>query len=235
MLFTAHIVDTDPLKALRRTAPEAAQVPGLLSARVATSAPFTAGWMPKPQFGRAAMLACWQDESSADRFLGDHPVGQAFSAGWNAKLELFRAVGQFPGVPLEDISAVADANVAPTSGPSVALTIGTAYARTLLPFIRVTKNIDKQFLQAPGSIWGTAFVNLPKLMVASFTIWESPTAAEEFMRTSAHGASVRDHFDYQKDPTGHTFVTGGGFLGFRPVSVTGSLIGRNPIPTFALT
>lgn len=234
MLFTAHLVDTDPLQALRRRAPAASTVPGLLSARVAVSAPFTAGWTPQPQLGREAMLACWEDESSADRFFRDDPTGQVFAAGWTAKLELFRAVGLFPGLDMDQTAAEADANPAPTSGPSVALTIGTAFGKTLIPFARVSKNIDRQFLNAHGAIWGTAFLNLPKLMVASFTIWESPTAAEEFMRTSAHGAAVDDHFDFKKDPTGHSFVTGGGFLGFRPVSVTGTLGGRNPIPTFAL-
>ena len=54
------------------------------------------------------------------------------------------------------------------------------------------------------------------------------------MRTGAHGAAVKAHFDPKKDPTGHTFVTGGGFFGLRPISTNGSLGGRNPIAVDAI-
>ena len=37
-----------------------------------------------------------------------------------------------------------------------------------------------------------------------------------------------------KDPTGHTFVTGGGFFGLQPMSISGSLHGRIPIPADAI-
>ena len=43
MLFSAHISDTGPLKALRRKTPQPSDVPGLRSARTAICAPFTAG------------------------------------------------------------------------------------------------------------------------------------------------------------------------------------------------
>ena len=39
-------------------------------------------------------------------------------------------------------------------------------------------------------------------------------AALDYIRTGAHGAAVAAHYDPAKDPTGHTFVTGGGFFGW---------------------
>ena len=45
----------------------------------------------------------------------------------------------------------------------------------------------------------------------------------------AHGAAMRNHYNPQKDPTGHDFVDGGGFLGFRPLSMTGSVSGANAV------
>ncbi len=55
------------------------------------------------------------------------------------------------------------------------------------------------------------------------------------MKSGAHGAAVDAHYDPAKDRTGHTFVTGGGFFGFRPLSTNGSLEGRNPLAEDLLT
>ena len=49
------------------------------------------------------------------------------------------------------------------------------------------------------------------------------------LKSGAHGESIRNHYDPGKDPTGHAFVTGGGFLGFRPLSIHGSVSGRNAV------
>ena len=40
---------------------------------------------------------------------------------------------------------------------------------------------------------------------------------------------MRNHYHPAKDPTGHDFVTGGGFLGFRPLSIHGSVSGANAV------
>lgn len=174
------------------------------------------------------MVACWKDDASLDGFLADHPTGQAFSAGWGARLELFRAVGVWPGLD-DDLVAAAGQTPAPTAGPTIAVTIGTFYARKLVPFLRVNSSLEEQFLKAPNAMWGSGMTNLPQRLIGTFTIWDQPTAAEQYMRRGAHRAAVKAHFDPQKDPTGHTFVTGGGFFGFRPLTTYGSLDGRNPL------
>lgn len=230
MLFTAHVANTGPLKALRRRTPRPAKVPGLRSARTATCAPFTPGFFPHPQLGREAMVACWEDEASLDRFLTDHPTGQMFASGWGARMELFRAVGVWPGLD-EDMVAAADATPAPATGPTIAITIGTFYARKLASFLRVNASLEEQFLEAPNALWGTGMTNLPQRLIGTLTIWDNPTAAENYMRNGAHSAAVKAHYDPTKDPTGHTFVTGGGFFGFRPISVNGTLEGKNPMPS----
>ena len=233
MLFSTHISDTGPLKALRRKTPDPSDVSGLRSARTAICAPFTAGMLPKPQLGREALLACWEDEDSLDRFLADHPTGRVFADGLEVRMELFRAVGVWPGTD-DDMAEACRCIATPTDGPTVAITIGTAYLKTIVPFARVNKGLERQFLQTPGAIWGTALTNLPQRLVATLTIWENAAAAVSYMRTGAHGEAVKAHFDPKKDPTGHSFVTGGGFFGLRPVSTRGSLHGRNPIAADAI-
>ena len=234
MLFSAHVADTSALKALVRRTPAPSDVPGLRSARTATCAPFTPGLLPRPQFKREAMLACWEDEQSLDRFLADHRTGQAFADGWHVRMALFRAAGVWPGVD-DDMVAASRETPTPKEGPTVAITIGTAYVRKVIPFTRVNSGLEDQFLDTPSGLWGTLMTNLPQRLVASLTIWESAAAAMNYVYTGAHGAAVKAHYDPKKDPTGHTFVTGGGFFGFRPLSVSGSLGAKNPIPENLLT
>jgi hypothetical protein len=175
------------------------------------------------------MVACWEEEDALDRFLRDHPTGQVFADGWHVRMELMRAVGVWPGVH-DDLAATAGAEKVTNEGPSVAVTIGTAYLKTIVPFLRVNRGLEDQFLDTPTGLWGTAFTNLPQRLVGTLTVWESPDAATRYMRSRAHGAAVAAHYDPAKDPTGHTFVTGGGFFGFRPLSVHGVLDGTNPVP-----
>ena len=144
-------------------------------------------------------------------------------------MELVRAVGVWPGLDHDMVAEAGDAARGMT-GPSVAITIGTAYLRTVVPFLKVNSGLEDQFLDTPGGIWGTLLTNLPQRLVATLTIWEDSKAALDYMRSGAHGQAIRDHYDPAKDPTGHTFVTGGGFFGFRPLATSGSVAGRNPLP-----
>lgn len=233
MLFTAHFFDTSPLTAARRAEPAAGETPGLLAANTAVCAPFTHG-LPKPQLGREAMLACWENDEAIDRFLNDDPFGQIAATGWHARLELVRAVGIFPGLPDVDLSVVAGHKERSMVGPSVAFTLGTAYLKTAPQFLKVNKGLERQFLETSDTIWGTAMTNLRTRFVATLTFWESLDAATNYMKTGAHGAAIRDHYDPEKDPTGHAFVTGGGFLGFRPLSMSGSVGGRNAVSSSLL-
>lgn len=228
MFFSAHLVTTSPLAALRRKTPQAATTPGLLSARNGVCTPFTRGVMPRPQLGREAMVACWDTEEALDRFLSDDPAGKVMADGWCARLELVRSVGVWPGID-GSMKHEAGDKAQTMTGPSIALTIGTAYLKTAVSFLRVNSGLEDQFLDTPSGLWGTALANVPQRLVATLTIWEDLDAASDYMKTGAHGAAVKEHYDPRKDPTGHTFTTGGGFFGFKPLSVTGSVTGTNPL------
>ena len=228
VIFSAHVATSSTVESLRRKAPAPRQVPGLLSARTAPAALANKKPYPSPQLSRECMVACWEDERSIDRFLQDHPTGRVLASGWTAKMQLIRAVGVWPGLD-GDLAAEAGDRAKGYTGPTVAVTIGTAYLRTLLGFVRVNNGLEAQFLDAPGAIWGTLMTNLGQRLVATLTIWENSKAAADYVRHGAHGRAVAEHFDPVRDPTGHTFVTGGGFFGFRPFEVTGGVGGRNPL------
>ena len=151
------------------------------------------------------------------------------AARWHVRMELVRAVGVWPGVS-DDLAEAADTKVQGMTGPSVAITIGTAYLRKVTPFLRVSSRLEDQFLDTPREVWGTAITNLPQRLVVTLTIWESADDDAHYMKSGAHGSAVKTHFDHVKDPTGNTFVSSGGFFGFRPLSTSGSVGGKNALP-----
>lgn len=228
MIFSAHLFDSSPLAAMKRKAPTAEETPGLRSARTAICAPFSNSMIPSVQLGRESMIACWDDESSLERFLEDTPTGREMAQGWHVRLELVRAMGMFPGLD-DDLNEVAGDKADAMSGPSFAITMGTAYIKTIPTFYRVNKGLERQFLATPSGLWGTAMSNLRTRFVATLTAWESLDAATDYVKAGAHAEAVRNHFDPAKDRTGHTFVTGGGFLGFRPLSMHGQVAGKNAV------
>ncbi|MEP6624397.1 MAG: hypothetical protein ABJC79_08135 [Acidimicrobiia bacterium] len=144
-------------------------------------------------------------------------------------MELIRAAGVWPGID-DNMVELAGNKAKDMTGPSIAITIGTAYLRTVIPLVRVNSGLEDQFLATPAGLWGTQLTNLPQRLVATMTIWRSADAALDYIRSGAHGAAVAAHYDPAKDPTGHTFVTGGGFFGFRPLGTFGSVEGKNPLP-----
>lgn len=228
MFFSAHLFDSSPLAAMRRRAPTSADTPGLLSARTAICAPFSNSMIPRAQLGRESMIACWDDETALDRFLEVNETGREVSSGWHVRLELVRALGVFPGLDV-DMDEVAGDKADDMTGPSFAITMGTAYVKTIPTFYRVNKGLERQFLATPNGLWGTAMSNLRTRFVATLTAWESLDAAMSYVKAGAHGEAMRNHFDPKKDRTGHTFVTGGGFFGFRPLSIHGQVTGKNAV------
>lgn len=228
MFFSAHLFDSSPLAAIKRRAPTPEDTPGLRSAQTAICAPFANSMRPSVQLGRESMIACWDDESSVDRFLEDNPTGREAAQGWHVRLELVRSLGVFPGLD-DNMSEIAGDKAQGMKGPSFAITMGTAYVKTIPTFYRVNKGLERQFLATPSGLWGTAMSNLRTRFVATLTAWESLDAATAYVKAGAHGEAVRNHFDPKKDLTGHTFVTGGGFFGFRPLSIHGEVTGKNAV------
>ena len=233
MLFSAHVYDSNPLKAMTRAAPTTPNAPGLLSARTAVCAPFSEAFFGTPQFGREAMLACWESEADLDKFLEQNPLGADAATGWHMRLELVRAMGVFPGLD-QDLNEIAGDKAATMTGPSVAVTCGTAYLTTATQFYKVNKGLERQFINTPEGRWGTAMTNLITRFVATLTVWDSLDAATDYVRTGAHGEAAKNHYDPKKDTTGHTFVTNGGFLGFRPLSMHGEVGGKNAVSSALL-
>jgi hypothetical protein len=90
--------------------------------------------------------------------------------GWHVRLELVRAMGMFPGLD-DDMTEIAGDKADALTGPTFAITMGTAYLKTIPSFYRVNKGLERQFLATPSARWGTAMSNLRTRFVATLTAW----------------------------------------------------------------
>ena len=228
VIASVHLADVGAPAALRllRKAPSPGQVDGLRQADVATASPLRgSSSLPRPTFGRAALIAFWDDDAALDAFVATHPVADALAGGWHARLEPLRAFGDWPGLP-PDISRDRSTD---HTGPSVVLTLGRLRLTRAIRFLRTSRPAEARALAAPGFVWGSALTKPP--FVATCSLWESTRA----LSTYAYGRSEPAHTDAIAADRAKPFHKRSAFVRFRPYRMEGRLDGRNPLPEGALT
>lgn len=223
MLGSIHLVDggvRTTFGALRQ-APSPADTPGLRNATTLIAAPLGGG-PPRPQLGRQALVAFWDDEASLDKFLDDHPLAESLAGGWSVRLEPIRAVhvasGPWPGLPDDLPKGKVD-----SEGPVIVLTIGHLRLPRVVTFLRTSGRAERQVPDSPGVLWATGLANVPKRIVSTFSIWDSTEHTRAYATTTTgHSAAVRS----ENQRSFHHYAS---FIRFRPYAATGSLEGRNPL------
>lgn len=222
MIASVHVADVGARSALGvlRKAPKPSAVPGLRHANVALTAPLSARVRPSPSFGRAALVAFWDDDVALDKFLADHPLAAKLANGWHLRLAPLRMHGTWPGVP-DDIPK--GRNVEHV-GPAAVLTLGRLrFARTL-PFFRTSAKAEGRVVDAPGLIWATGIARPP--FVSTCSLWEDSTA----LSTYAYGDDHPQHSDAIASDRAKGFHHQSAFIRFRPYASVGHLDGKNPLP-----
>ena len=139
------------------------------------AAPLGGSVMPSPQFGRAAVVAFWDDDDSLDRFLSDDPLAAKFASGWHVRLEPLRTHGSWPGLA-DDLPK--DRNVE-HEGPVAALTMGRPRASQLIRFLRTSSKAENSAVGAPGLTWATGLAR-PLSFVSTCSLWESTPASSTY-------------------------------------------------------
>ena len=198
--------------------------PGLRHADIALSTPLRAGRIPTLQPGRIVLYGWWDDDAALDRFLAEHPVARTMADGWRARLELVRAFGTWPGMPGDVPRSRHEAH----DGAAVVLTLGRLRIHRLVPFLRTSHPAEKEALQSPGFIWGTAVARPP--FVSTCSLWESGQAAADY----AYGSKGRPHPHAIEADRQKPFHKIEAFVRFKPYDVHGRLDGKNPLPARAL-
>ena len=223
MIVSVDLADVGIGTALRVLArpPRPTAVAGLRHANVGIAAPL-GGSAPMP--GRVAFIGFWDDEAALDRFLAEHPLAERLADGWHARLEPLRAYGTWPGLP-DDIERSRSTD---HDGPAVVLTLGRLRLTQTVRFLRTSRPAERQAVEAPGMVWGTALARPP--FVATCSLWSSTRA----LSTYAYGRSEPAHPDAIDADRAEPFHHQSAFVRFLPIRATGRLDGRNPLPEHAL-
>jgi hypothetical protein len=222
MIASVHIADMGVRSALalNRKAPPAGSIAGLRNASVGLAAPLAGKVVPSVQFGRAGLLAFWDDDAAVDRFLAGNPLAEKFASGWHVRLAPLRAFGTWPGLPAD----VPSERQVEHDGPVVVLTLGRPRASQLIRFVRTSMMAAASAVRAPGLLWGTGIARPPSF-VATVSLWESTLAASAF----AYGHRDPGHPDAIATDRANPFHHESAFIRFRPYDAHGSLGGKNPL------
>jgi hypothetical protein len=222
MIASVHIADMGARSALMSTRkdPPAGSIAGLRSASVGLAAPLSGKVLPSVQFGRAALIAFWDDDAAIDRFLAGSRLAAKFASGWHLRLAPLRAYGTWPGLP-GDIPSQRQIE---HEGPVAVLTLGRPRASQLIRFLRTSMMAAASAVKSPGLIWGTG-VARPLSFVATVSLWDSTRAASTF----AYGHSDPGHPDAIATDQAKPFHHESAFIRFHPYAAHGSLGGKNPL------
>jgi hypothetical protein len=222
VIASVHVADVGKRAALGvvRKAPTPETVPGLRHANVALTAPLSGSLRPKPDLGRAGLVAFWDDDAALDKFLAsDDPTARALADGWRLRLAPLRIHGSWPGVP----DNLPTQRRVEHDGPAAVLTLGRVRAHRVVPFFRASAKAEGAVVDAPGLIWATGLAKPP--FVATCSLWESSDALSEYAysgHTPEHpGAIAADH--------ANAFHHQSAFIRFHPYDSEGSLDGKNPL------
>jgi hypothetical protein len=224
MLASIHLADLGPSRSLALLAkgPSRIVAPGLRNANLALAARLGGPPLSKPDPGRIALIALWDDDDSLDQFLTT-PLGAEISRGWNTRLEPLRAWGSWPGLP-EDLPKQRNVE---HDGPVAVSTLGRVRVPRLVPFLRASAKAEARVVGASGLIWATALARPP--FVSTFSLWESSDAARAYAYNPADA-----HHDAIAAGRAKPFHHQEAFVRFRPYATSGRLDGRNPLPESAI-
>lgn len=217
MLTTVHLADLGlrSYRRWRRAVPRPDTTPGLRYVMAPTPAPLgTRG--PRPQFGRLGMLAFWDDDASARRFLD----GTLFEAGWSAHLSPVRAIGTWPGLPVDLPTAPDPVH----DGPSFVITLGRLRLTQAHRFFPTSAKAEAHVLASPGLTWASGAADPLRRTLATLSWWHDFTEMDRAVRGAGdHAAAMREQ--ERKD-----FHHQSAFIRFRILDVTGRVEGPNSPP-----
>jgi hypothetical protein len=222
VIASFHLADLGKLAGLRllRQRPTPRDVAGLHYGVLAIAAPLSSRRLPRPDVGRVALIAAWDDDSALDRFLAAHPLAAALGGGWHTRLQPAHIFGAWP--PLAGL--VGEEPPLADDEPAAALTIGRLRLSQAPRFLKAGAAAERLAVRDPALLRGTGLARPPGL-VATFSLWSTTGA----MRAYAGGPSGREHRDAVKAHAERPFHHASAFIRFRPYASEGTWDGEDPL------
>jgi hypothetical protein len=222
VIASFHIADVGKLAGLRllRLRLSRRDVPGLRYGVSTVSAPLSGRLLPRPDAGRVALIAAWDDDDALERFLATHPLAQALAGGWRTRLQATHVFGAWP--PLDGL--VGEQPPMAADEPVAALTIGRLRLSQARRFLQASAAAERLAVRDASMLRGTGLARPPGL-VATFSLWRNTDA----MRAYAGGPSGVEHRDAVKAHAARPFHHASAFIRFRPYDAEGEWNGENPL------
>lgn len=148
------------------------------------------GFALQPNFGVYAWLAHWDDRASADNFFSDHPWYLKTKHRTCDRATFFLRPtmthgewgGQKPFNP--------DPDAYDPSGPVAVITRATIRTSKLLDFWRYVPRTSASIYDHPARLFSVGVGEYPIFMQATFSLWTSGKAMQEFAYRSEHHKEV---------------------------------------------
>jgi len=223
MIASFHLVEAGKLaglRLLRRTTPSDPP-PGLRYGVLAAASPLGANRLPRPDPGRVALIAAWDDDNAIDRFLADHPLARTLRGGWHTRLAPTHIFGSYP--PLAGLVGDMPPAMSPDE-PAAVLTIGRLRLSQASRFLKAGAAAERLAVKDPAMLRGTGLARPPGL-VATFSLWR--TTRE--MRAYAGGNSGPEHRAAVKAHAKRPFHHASAFIRFKPYGAEGEWDDENPL------
>lgn len=223
MIASFHLADVGKRTGLRllRRSPAPKDVPGLHYAALTICAPLGERLLPRPDAGRVALIAAWDDDGALDRFLAADPLAETMRGGWRTRLQPTHIFGAWPA--LDGLIGGAEAPMADDE-PAAALTIGRLRLSQTRRFLKASAGAEHLAVRDPAMLRGTGLARPPAL-VATFSLWQTTAA----MRVYAGGLAGSEHRDAVKAHAARPFHHESAFIRFRPYGAEGEWDGENPL------
>jgi hypothetical protein len=222
VIASVHLADVGKRRALGLSPGklELTKVPGMRYAEITITAPLSARLISKPNLGRVALIATWEDEGALEDFLAGHALAEQLAHGWRVRLQPTRIVGAWP--PLEGL--LDREQPMEDEEPAAVLTIGRLRFSQAPRFFRATAAAEGLALGDPSLLASTGLARPPAL-VGTFSLWKSTSAMRAYARGKihpAHSAAVQAH-------ASQAFHHESAFVRFRPYASEGLWDGRDPL------
>jgi len=142
-----------------------------------------------PNLQRYVLLAVWDSADAADAFFAAHPQWQAYQQRsteiWTGRLQPLKAHGLWDGVqPFETVAEQADADA-----PVAVLTRAAIRLHKTPRFWRYVAPTSAAVAHAPGVAAAIGLGELPIVRQATFSLWESARAMQQY---AYHDATHRE-------------------------------------------
>jgi len=146
-----------------------------------------------PNFRRYVLLAVWDSAEAAETFFATHPQWQSYqqrsTETWTVRLQPLKAHGLWDGVQPFDLAA---ADAPATEGPVAVLTRASIRLVKTPRFWRYVAPTSAALAQAPGVVAAIGLGELPIIRQATFSVWESARAMQQYAyRDATHKEVIR--------------------------------------------